>query len=218
MSYQARTDRLISATLGDEVLFYDLRRHRAHRLNRTAALVWKLCDGNTSVEEIAAGLERELGTAVPGGVVQDALAELREAELLDDSGFPDDASASASRRELSRRAHLTGALAVLVPSVISITAPTAAQAASGGPKKPGKKGKHKPRNRGDEGNDGLDGGDIAAAGVPLAAGAYGYSRRRRRPGERLPRCYAPSYLGAEPTCQRGPGCRTCRDYQVARRR
>jgi len=49
----ARQDRLVVQELSEEVLVYDLDRHRAHCLNRTAALIWRHCDGSTSVAEMA---------------------------------------------------------------------------------------------------------------------------------------------------------------------
>jgi len=42
---QARSEDLVIQDIGDEVLVYDLTRHKAHCLNRTAALVWRKCDG-----------------------------------------------------------------------------------------------------------------------------------------------------------------------------
>ena len=43
-----REQGLITDELPDEILVYDLDRHKAHCLNRTAALVWRQCDGKTS--------------------------------------------------------------------------------------------------------------------------------------------------------------------------
>src|SRR5262249_13807665 len=60
----ARTEMLTTQELADEVLVYDMQRHRAHSLNRTAALVWRHCDGNTPVAEIAQRVQQELGTSV----------------------------------------------------------------------------------------------------------------------------------------------------------
>ena len=39
----AREARLLVRELAEEVLVYDEEGHRAHCLNRTAALVWKSC-------------------------------------------------------------------------------------------------------------------------------------------------------------------------------
>src|SRR2546423_15689116 len=45
---RARDARLVIQELPDELLVYDLERHRAHSLNRTAALVWRHCDWKKS--------------------------------------------------------------------------------------------------------------------------------------------------------------------------
>ena len=45
----ARTSGLVVRELAEETLVYDEERHRAHCLNRTAALVWRHCDGKTPV-------------------------------------------------------------------------------------------------------------------------------------------------------------------------
>ena len=48
---RARQDELVVEELSDETLVYDLKRHKANCLNRTAALVWQDCDGQTSVSQ-----------------------------------------------------------------------------------------------------------------------------------------------------------------------
>lgn len=45
--------------LDDEAILLDPRRGDVHRLNQTALLVWRLCDGQTTTREIA----RQLTTA-----------------------------------------------------------------------------------------------------------------------------------------------------------
>jgi hypothetical protein len=123
---RARERALVIERLADETLVYDLERHRAHCLNRTATLVWDGCDGRTSPAVTAARLEREL--QVPGGeaLVVSALQQLARARLLLDTP----AAAAPSRRELLRGLGLGAAAAMLLPAVESIVAPTAAQAAS----------------------------------------------------------------------------------------
>ena len=46
---RARKEGLVVQDMPDELLVYDVDRHKAHCLNQTAALVWKRCDGKTSV-------------------------------------------------------------------------------------------------------------------------------------------------------------------------
>jgi len=37
----------------DESVIYDLKTNKAHSLNRTATLVWRHCDGHTTVTQMA---------------------------------------------------------------------------------------------------------------------------------------------------------------------
>lgn len=121
----ARTDSLVVKELQDEVLVYDLERHKAHCLNQASALVWKHCDGKTTVAEMTRLLERELGTLVDDDVVWLALSQLRRFHLLGESNTV--GMMKVSRRDLVRK-YLPAALAL--PVILSIAAPTAAQAGS----------------------------------------------------------------------------------------
>ena len=117
---RGRRDGLIVEAVGDETLVYDLERHRAHCLNRTAALVWAACDGERDLAAIARHIARdEPGASVE--LVEVALAKLGRARLLADE-----------RRTVPRRAVLRRlSLAVgLVPVVSSIVVPEPAQAAT----------------------------------------------------------------------------------------
>ncbi|MBW1688466.1 MAG: PqqD family protein, partial [Deltaproteobacteria bacterium] len=69
--------------LPDELLVYDLERHKAHCLNPTAALVFKHCDGRTSVKQIARTLGSELEFAADERLVWLSLERLGKANLLE---------------------------------------------------------------------------------------------------------------------------------------
>ncbi len=125
---RARTERLVVCELADEVLIYDLERDRAHCLNQTAALVWKQCDGRTSVPEIARRLEQSLGAPVAEPIVWLALNQLGRRHLLQERLTQPVGMASLSRRKLIKMIGLTAAVAL--PLITSIVAPTAVQAAS----------------------------------------------------------------------------------------
>ncbi len=58
--------------LGDEVAVYDRARAQVHALNPTAARVWRLCDGATSPDAMAAALARDMGPRGRGGRRPDA--------------------------------------------------------------------------------------------------------------------------------------------------
>ena len=127
-SPRARKDQLIVKELDGEVLVYDLIRDKAHCLNSTAGLVWKCCDGKSSVSEIAKSIADETQTAVDDRIVWLALDQLERFRLLEDVPIKPAYLAGVNRRELMRRIGI-GALAL--PLVISIIAPTALAQASG---------------------------------------------------------------------------------------
>ena len=120
----ARTRDLIVKTIGDEILVYDLERHRAHSLNRVAAAVWRRCDGTRPAPRIAADLRRVDGLPVTDDAMHYALTELGRAHLL----LAPAVDPGLTRRELVKR--LGAAAAVALPLVTSIVTPTAAQAQS----------------------------------------------------------------------------------------
>lgn len=119
---RARKEGLLVQELPDEVLVYDLERHKAHCLNPTAALIWKHCDGRTSVKEMARLLEKSLGMSVDEDVVWCALNQLEKDHLLGEQVSWPVGTERISRRTLIRR---VGIAAVLLPLVTTIVAPTA---------------------------------------------------------------------------------------------
>src|SRR5205085_3154400 len=81
---RARQEDLVIEGLDGETLVYDMRTHKAHCLNPTAALVWNRCDGRATVGEMRAALEKELGVKVRAEVVWVAIEQLDKAQLLTD--------------------------------------------------------------------------------------------------------------------------------------
>ena len=118
----ARERDLITQELPDELLVYDLVRHRAHSLSGVSATIWRACDGESTPAEIL----RHARAQSPGldeALVRLTLARLWKAGLL--VGERPDAPSLPTRRELLRRAAVLGGL-----SVLSVAVPTAALAAS----------------------------------------------------------------------------------------
>lgn len=124
----ARTEGLVVQELSGEVLVYDRDRHKAHCLNRTAALVWNQCDGNKTVSQIARALREEIGQTVEEDVVWMGVEQLGKSHLLREQVLLPQDKLGVSRREVMRRLGLAAAIAL--PVVTSIVAPTAAQAAN----------------------------------------------------------------------------------------
>ncbi len=125
----ARKDDLVISELDDETLVYDLERDEAHCLNQTAALVWKRCDGKTTVGEMASLLQKQLRGSVDVEIVWLALKQLQRSHLIDKS-----AASAAGLRSVSRRRLLLkyAPAALALPVIMSIVAPTPAAGASCG--------------------------------------------------------------------------------------
>jgi len=47
-----QTPGLIRQDMGDELLLYDSERETIHTLNPTARLIWELCDGTHTIEDM----------------------------------------------------------------------------------------------------------------------------------------------------------------------
>lgn len=123
-----RNQHLVIDELADEVLVYDLERHRAHCLNHTAALIWQHCDGQSTAAQIAQRLTRELQTPFTEDLVWLALDQLEKLHLLEQSKSLPPQSLRLSRRRMIRSLGL--AAAVTLPVVTSIMSPTPAQAST----------------------------------------------------------------------------------------
>ena len=111
MPLAARTDKLLIHEIGDELVVYDRTNDRAHRLNATAARVWRSLDGERTVADLAALIGAEKG------VVELALGQLRSAQLLVGE------APAVSRRRALRRVAAAAAAGMVLPMVSSIAAP-----------------------------------------------------------------------------------------------
>jgi hypothetical protein len=112
----ARTAELLVEELGEELLIYDQRSDRVHCLSSAVCSVWRACDGETSVEQLASALNME------SELVERALGELEGCDLLDAD------VAGLTRREATTRLARMGAAAAAAPLIYSIAAPTPALA------------------------------------------------------------------------------------------
>ena len=122
---RARRDGLLEETLGEELLLYDQDSHTAHCLSPMATCVWRHCDGERDVTELAelAGASKDL--------VADVLHELHEKDLLDaEPALTESAIPGVSRREAIVRVARYGAAAAGASMIVSATAATPAMASS----------------------------------------------------------------------------------------
>ena len=106
---KARKSGLVVQEMPDEVLVYDLNSNKAHCLNQTAATVWRACDGNNTVSDIATSF----------GKGSEDLVWLAIDQLVEKG---------QSRREVIKKIGLASIIAV--PMVASLVAPQNALAAS----------------------------------------------------------------------------------------
>jgi hypothetical protein len=121
---RALKDNMVIRELDDEVLVYDTERDEAHCLNRTAAIVWEMCNGDSTILAAAARLREQLGVPVDKDLVWFSIRQLEKFNLVEKSSkFP-----VIARRDIVFK--YAPAALVLIPAIVSITAPVPAQAAS----------------------------------------------------------------------------------------
>lgn len=113
----ARHDRLVIEELGDELLIYDTTNDRAHTLNRTAAQVWKLCDGKRSVSALAILAAKQLHQPISDQTVWYALEKLGEFQLLVEPVRVPQAMAGISRREFLTKFAVAAAVVPVVKTL-----------------------------------------------------------------------------------------------------
>ena len=123
---------VLSQEVADEVILVDTKMQRTHLLNHVAAAVWRSCDGEKNVAEIARALELDIDAVI---------VSLRRFES---AGLLEKGSSSPIEKALSRRALIAnvGAAAVVaLPIVVSAALPLNAAAAS--PKKQNQAGQRR---------------------------------------------------------------------------
>ena len=71
--------------VGQEAILHDRRNGRAHVINETAAQIWELCNGQSTLDQIASALAASYD--VPASVVQEdveyILTKFRELGVLE---------------------------------------------------------------------------------------------------------------------------------------
>ncbi len=121
---RARQESLLFTPLKDELVIYDTECNKAHSLNRVASLVWKNCDGETTVSQLRSLVARELQTPVDEQVIWLALQQLERNRLLEGRMQPP--GNLMSRREAVRRFGKVAAVVLPLVSTMLIPSPVAA--------------------------------------------------------------------------------------------
>ncbi|HEY0427864.1 MAG TPA: PqqD family protein [Pyrinomonadaceae bacterium] len=120
----ARKQGLVVQEMPEEVLIYDLDTNKAHCLNKTAAFVWKSCDGNKSIADITKSFENDFGSPVNEDLVWLAVEQLNDKNLLSE-GLQTNFKGQ-NRREVIKKIGFAAVIAL--PVVASLTAPSSALA------------------------------------------------------------------------------------------
>jgi len=122
----ARKSGLVVQEVPDELLVYDLDSNKAHCLNQSAAMVWRSCNGDNSVAEIAELVGQQAGSGVTEDFVWLAIDQLSENNLLEKEVAVD--LKGLSRREAIKKIGMASVIAV--PVIASLVAPQSAMAAA----------------------------------------------------------------------------------------
>ena len=130
MNPLARQDNLVIEEIWDELVVYDKGDNQVHRLNASAAMVWRHCDGTRSMGDLAAILHERMGLPHDESLVRLALDDLERANLLSEP-LPATAGAGISRREMLEQLKVAAYLLPLVASVLAVPSTAAASSATG---------------------------------------------------------------------------------------
>ncbi len=120
----ARKNSLVVQELNNEVLVYDLETNKAHCLNESAAIVWKHCDGKTTISDIAKQFINKSGNKVDDDFIWLAIDQLNDLNLMESGLKPD--FKGQSRREVIKKIGLASIIAL--PIISSLVAPQSAYA------------------------------------------------------------------------------------------
>jgi hypothetical protein len=116
---QARTERLVTEDVGEELVVFDQNSSIAHNLSPLAARVWRECDGTRDAPAIAAqvGASDEHVAAV--------LNELEALQLIDGASSQAERPAGRlSRRGALKRIGATGLAGAAAPAIFSLAIAT----------------------------------------------------------------------------------------------
>ena len=119
-----KRERVNTENFSNELLVYDVDRHRAHSLNATAARIWRECDGQSTAADIAGRLASE---GMTEDVVLEAFAELDRAHLFE-TALVERVSDPSRRSAIMKLGWAAG-----IPLVTSIAVPNPAFAQTIGP-------------------------------------------------------------------------------------
>ena len=88
--FQKTEGTVISREIDDELLVLDTESDRIHQLNRTASIIWRLCDASTSTDTIVSTLTEafDVPRETAERDVAATLQQLQDLQLIVDLGQP----------------------------------------------------------------------------------------------------------------------------------
>ncbi len=129
-----KADGLLTERVGADVLVYNRARQETHALNETAAIIFDLADGKTTREAMTAEVSRRSGLPEDTEIVDYAIAELTEAQLIK---VDKPLASTITRRALIRKLGLTLIAAAALPLIETVVMPARAQMGPLPPTPPG---------------------------------------------------------------------------------
>jgi hypothetical protein len=140
----ARTEHLIFEEVLDESVVYNPEQKKAYNLNSALTWIWRRCNGQSTVQQIAADFGRQFETDNAFELVVSGLRQLQSSQLVDGMTNLGEVPESS----VSRRSVVTAG-SVLLPAMISVLAPPPA-AAKSKPDKPKDKGPGRKKDKDDD--------------------------------------------------------------------
>jgi hypothetical protein len=119
----ARTEGLVTETVGDETVVFDVDSKEAHCLKSLAAAVFMYADGSRTASDIAELAAYRMGTPVTVAEVNDAFAQLDSRSLLDQG--PVVVRNGISRRDALKRFGAVAGVAAATPLIATVSASAA---------------------------------------------------------------------------------------------
>jgi hypothetical protein len=131
MPAQSGKPRFVVRAVGSETIVYDTRTHKAHCLGPEAAAVWRECDGQRSVFDIAGRARLAGGDPIDDTSVTVALRRLERAGLIEGQVSRTAGGLEGSSEHVAgRRAALRRVAALAGLTVLSLAVPTPEAAAA----------------------------------------------------------------------------------------
>ncbi len=125
---KARQENLVIQELENEILIYDIKSNKCFCLNESLKLIWHLCDGKNSANEISNLMSQNFRTIVSENFILLGLRELYREDLLEKEGDLEFSFLKSSRRELIK--NIGFASIITLPIISSVVVPSVAMAQS----------------------------------------------------------------------------------------